>query len=403
MRQTIANHPRQLAAQASQTAAKHRTRQAKADYLPSVDVQLGYGEEYSDNATTRVHEAEPTATLVRQEASFTLSQILFDGFHTRHETAKQTAKWQATVNAARDTANTLALEAADAYLEVLTRRGLLELAKDNLVAHQKIAEQIHSLTASGAGQRADLLQAESRLALATANLMQAEGNVRDSETAYLRAVGTPASALVEPDTVPLAQQLPPTLEAAAHRLDTHPRLQAARLELQAAQEEFARTGAAFWPKFKLELHAAHNDNLDGSSGENIDHSAMVRMQYNLYRGGGDQAKRREAAALIESARQEMENTRRTLQESLHKAWNHWQTQRKRVEPLKKHSDISLSVVQAYRQQFHLGRRGLLDVLDSEREWHAARAALLSAERAEQLGVLRLLASQGDLLARLGVQ
>src|SRR2546425_5643 len=66
-------------------------REAYADYLPTLDLAAGWGEQYTNNATTRVLNTDPvsgrilpgpaegTKTLNRTEFSLIASQMLFDG------------------------------------------------------------------------------------------------------------------------------------------------------------------------------------------------------------------------------------------------------------------------------------------------------------------------------------
>lgn len=393
---TLRTHPEQLISEANREAERERLAQARAGYFPEVNLHAGWGREYSENSTTRLSSDDGHLTLNRHESGISVAQTLFDGFETRNAVRQHRAEWHAAQRQTESMANTVSLRAAEVYVEVLRRRALLELAKDNLVAHQKMVDQIHTLATSGAGQTADLRQAESRLALATSNLLHAEGNLRDSETHFRRVVGADPDALAAIDRATLVQRLPKQIQEARETLVDHPTLIAAQRKATAAQAAFDRGGAAYWPTLKLELQAAANQNLDGIAGDNDEASAMLRMQYNLYRGGADQARRREAAQREQAARLRVESTRRELEEELNLAWNALQTLRKRLQHLTDHRKSSEKVVYAYRQQRKLGRRSLLDVLDSEREWHNARAALTSAQHSETFAMLRVIAATGGL-------
>jgi adhesin transport system outer membrane protein len=60
------------------------------------------------------------------------------------------------------------------------------------------------------------------------------------------------------------------------------------------------------------------------------------------------------------------------------------------------------VVRAYKDQFSLDRRTLLDVLDSQNELFVSRSNTINAEFLEIFSVFRLLALKGQLLPTLGV-
>ena len=67
-----------------------------------------------------------------------------------------------------------------------------------------------------------------------------------------------------------------------------------------------------------------------------------------------------------------------------------------------HAGMSVQVVEVYKQQFRIGQRTLLDVLNAENEQFAARGAVVSGLYAVSSGEARVLAGAGKLLEALGV-
>jgi hypothetical protein len=61
------------------------------------------------------------------------------------------------------------------------------------------------------------------------------------------------------------------------------------------------------------------------------------------------------------------------------------------------------VVVVYRQEFQIGQRDLLDLLDSENELFNSRVRAITADYTAQFGGYRVLASMGQLLNVLGVK
>jgi adhesin transport system outer membrane protein len=58
---------------------------------------------------------------------------------------------------------------------------------------------------------------------------------------------------------------------------------------------------------------------------------------------------------------------------------------------------------AYAEQFVVGRRSLLDLLDAENEYFQSAAQLLTSQVNEMIAVYRLLALSGELLENLDIQ
>ncbi len=402
---TLDTHPDVLSSQASKQVIEQQVKQARAGYLPSIDLQAGYGREFSENATThqRYIDEGGDVQLNRSELSLSLTQMLFDGFATSANVNQQLARFKAADYRVSSTRENTALNAIEAHLEVLRRQELLELAKDNLVVHQKILEQIRLVVESGAGRRADLQQTTSRLALAKATLINAQGNLRDAEITYQRVVGKLAQQLEHPEKNQITPAMPQNLnQALDDALQLHPLLKATQSDLNAAQAEKEGAKAAFMPKIALELEGSRNDNLDGVDDKNNDWQAMLRMRYNLYRGGADRARQQAASHQIDIAQESIVRTQRLIEEEVRLAWNSLETARERLTYLNEHVNSAKEVVEAYREQFKLGQRNLLDVLDAENELFNARSSLSVGQFVELLGIYRVLGSQGRLLNTLGL-
>lgn len=399
---TLHSHPDVEVLTHSRLAADYRLRQAQAGYLPSLDVNLGYGWENSDNITTSINNGGDLS-LSRREASISLKQMLFDGFDTRYGAAQQQAQVDAFAYRVQEGSDNIALRTVEVFLDVFRQQSLLSLAKDNLVVHQKSLEQIQQLFERGAGRKADVKQAESREALAVANLLQTQGQVRDTESNYRRVTGEVPKDLQEAEHEAAFQAIPDDLDAAlAHAMQHNAILKAANSDLQAAQAAYDQARSSLMPKIDVELSASRNNNLDGIEFKNNDLSAMLRLRYNLYRGGADQAQRMETAERVSAAKASVQNIQRRLEEELRLAWNALNTIRQRITYLEKHVAASQEVVTAYEQQFKLGQRSLLDVLDSKSELYNAKSALLNARYAKVISAYRLLTSTGQLLPVLGV-
>ena len=84
------------------------------------------------------------------------------------------------------------------------------------------------------------------------------------------------------------------------------------------------------------------------------------------------------------------------------AWVRKQSQHKLVGELEQQSKVSDDLILSYREQFNVGRRSLLDVLDAQNTRYNVQVQLETARFAELYAQYRLLASTNRLLAALGV-
>ncbi|MBF0178918.1 MAG: TolC family outer membrane protein [Magnetococcales bacterium] len=392
----LQTNPELLAAVDNLKAVEAQITQARAGYLPIVDLNAGYGRERSDNATTRAVTDKPghALTLNRSEANLTLTQTLFNGFATRNRVARADAASRAAGFGMERVAESVAMNAVEAYVETVKRREQLELTRDNLLLHQRVLEKIRARHEAGGGEsKADVQQTESRLALASANHAANQGAEQNARSLFLRVIGENPENPARPELP--TRGIPESREEAVEKAWTgHPAMLAAQAELEMAQKELDESKAAFAPQVSLELSYGLNDDVGGSAGHGNSAAAMLRLKQNLYRGQADLARSKELYERLSQRRNQMEQTRRAIQEAVETAWDQWRATRDRVTYLKQHTAISKEVTESYHTQFKMGKRTWLDVLNAENELFVAKTSLVGEELSDIKIFCQLLANMG---------
>jgi len=392
--------------QADRRAIDQELRQARALYFPSIDLRAAAGPEYSNSVTTRnrvtrAPGSDASTTLMRWESQLTLTQMLFDGFATQSEVDRQLGRINSAAYRVTEAAEFIALDAVEAHLNVLRNEALVELARENLEQHRGLLGQVIELERQGAGSIADVHQAQARVAAAQAALATATGNLEDARALYLAVVGSPADLLEE--AVAPAYALPESPEAAAvHAFTESPTVKIASADIDVAKAELQGARSGYYPTLDLELGTSANDNIDGLKGSAIDAQALLVLRYNLFRGGGDIAREREAFQRISEARETLRRAQRTSEEEARTGYNALVTTQARLEALRARVTAQRETRDTYAQQFDLGQRSLLDLLDAENELFSARSDLTTAEYTEIFAVYRVLAVIGALLPTLDI-
>ncbi|MAL48380.1 MAG: type I secretion protein TolC [Methylophaga sp.] len=397
---TLKTNPDVLASISERQAVSKEIDQAQAGYFPTIDLGLGTGWESTDNPASR-NRGDGEIHLNRDEASLNLRQMLYDGSLTKNEVERQKARTDSRAHSVYSVAENTALEATEAYLNVLRRQKLVELAQTNLESHLRTHDQITLRSERGVGRRADMDQSLGRLALAETNLMAEQSNLRDAETNYLRVVGEAPSSLSQPPSP--EPFLPMTVEEAVNiAIQNHPTLRSAQADVASANAQHDVTKAAFLPRVDFELGTRNDHDIDGVRGTDKDVTAMFRLRYNLLNGGKDKARREETAFLINQAAEIRNNTHRQVEQSVRLSWNALETVRRQMSYFEEYAAAAEKTRDAYQQQFNFGQRTLLDLLDSENELFRARIALTNAQYDEIFTMYRVLNSIGLLLESLEI-
>lgn len=380
-------------------AASNEIDVARGGYYPRLDLSANVGRERD-----RISDRNPeSASLSRTGVALSLTQMLWDGLATSNEVdrlshAKLTRYFE-FVDATEQTA----LEATRAYHDVLRFRRLVRLAEDNYVQHKYAFDQIQSRVRAGVGRGVDLEQAGARLALAESNLATEVANLHDVLERYHRVVGeAPAEQL--PPAAPLSQNLPANQgELLSQVAQRNPAIAAAIENLRAARSQASVRKSAFQPKVEARLRSGAGHNFDGVSSQKRDSTAEVVLNWNLFNGGSDQARVRHAADLLNTAADQRDKACRDARQTGSIAFNDTRKLAEQLVYLDRNVLAIEKARDAYRQQFDIGQRSLLDLLNSENELYTARRSYASAEADLNVAWLRSHAATGSLVAALGLK
>lgn len=402
MQKALDVHPEVQAGVNSRIAADYNLRAAKGGYLPRVDVLAGYGREGSDTPSSRASTNDHSwDTMNRGESSVRMQQMLFDGFATSSEVGRQQATVNSRAYSLLNTSERTALTVAQVYLDVLTRREMVRLAEENLKSHERIFDQIRLRTTRGVGRMADMDQAEARLAQARNNLLTEQANLADAQTNYLSAVGEMPDQLTPPQG--FIALMPANLnEARQQMIENSPVLRSAESDIAAAEKQYQAAKSSFYPRFDAELGRTADNNIAGEQGHNNSWEAMVRMRFNLYSGGSNKADLESKSYQANQALDIRNNALRQLNEEVGLAWNAYNNANAQMPIAQQYVDRSNSVRTAYQQQFSLGERTLLDLLDSENELFTAQQRLVQIKNQQLYTQYRIKADMGQLLKSQGV-
>ncbi|MCK5361166.1 MAG: TolC family outer membrane protein [Gammaproteobacteria bacterium] len=371
-----------------------QVRQAKADYYPNLDFVAGTGVQTFYEPVE--FDRDPT------EYRLSLRQNLFTGFGTKHNVARTRHHANSGALRVQSISEETSLEGSRAYLGVLRRQQLVDLAKENLTNHLRIADQIRMRSKSGVARRADVDQINSRVALARSNVVAAESNLEDEITRYFKVMGHIPEDLVAPESK--ESILPASVdEAQRQAVVNHPTLKAIEEDLLARKSQVGIAKSAYYPVLDLEIDRNWRDEFDGFDSRDADFLAMLRLRYNFFKGFKDQARKKETIHLVDDAEQARNETARLVLENIRLAWVSYVNAQRRVGYLEERVVAAKKTVDAYGKQFNIGKRTLLDVLDSEAAWIEARSKLLDEKFNYQFAQYRLLSGSGRLVASLGLQ
>src|SRR5690348_3618504 len=305
---TYNNNPQILAQRALLRATDEQVPQALANWRPTVTLTGTAGFERAGIAargsSTQFSSFEPRAADLR------ITQPLYRGGRTEAQTRQ-------AINTVQSTrAQTLGVETqvfqsvAQTYLDVVRDQTLVEVNRSNEQVLRRQLEATQDRFRVGEVTRTDVAQAESQLAQATAQRINAEGQLEVSRANYARAVGHPPGRLVQPRERPV---LPATRdEALALAANNNPNVISAMFTELAARDNIDLVRGQLLPTINLvgDLSRSFAPSVALQTTRQDTASAVLQLTMPLYEGGAIWSQTRAAEQTVGQRRGQLDDARR---------------------------------------------------------------------------------------------
>ena len=382
-------------------ATREERRQAEGLWLPRVSVEASAGVRSLRNPTRRaIGIADDTLWPV--EGSLTADQLLFDMGGRQAEIRRQASRTDAAAARIEERSEYVALNVARAYIDYLLQQRLVAIATDNATFHERLAGDLREGVAKGSISIADQQQAEERLQSARARVTEAREDLDTAAIQFQTLAGVPIDSVTMPPD--LSQCLPASLQdAEALARQQNPRVQESLADLSTAREVTNAARSELGPRVNLEGTVRGGHDIDGFSGRTTDLLGRVVMRWLIFNGGTNVHNVREQQARADEAHARLFEMTRRAEEDSRSAWSRLTNQTRLATELETQSRVSDDLLLSYREQFNVGRRSLLDVLDAQNTRNNVQAQAETARLAKLYAQYRLLASVNRLIECLGVQ
>ena len=396
----LANNPEIRQAVANTYATREERVQGQGLWYPRVSVEGRAGIRELRNPTRRaIGIADETLHPI--EGSLIVDQLLFDSGGREAEIRRQAARTDAAAARVEERSEFVALNVARAYIDYLLQQRLVAIAQDNATFHERLAGNLREGVTQGSISIADQQQAEERLQAARARVVEAREELEGAAIAFTALTGVPIDSVSMPPD--LSQCMPSTLaEAEALARQNNPRVQEAIADLATSREEIRAARADIGPRLNLEGRARAGHDIDGFSGRTTDLLGQFVLRWDLFNGGMKEANVREQEYRANETHARLFQRTREAEELTRSAWSRLQNQRRLVGELEAQQRISDDLLLSYREQFNVGRRSLLDVLDAQNTRFNVQAQTETGRLAQLYAQYRLLASANRLIECLGV-
>lgn len=336
------------------------------------------------------------------QAQFVLTQMLFDGFATPAEVGRLGHTARVRYYELQAAMQDIALKTTTAYINVQRGNELVKYAESNYVAHKKIFDRIEERVSAGVARKVDLEQASGRLALAEANLLTEMTNLQNTTASYQRLTGDmPTEALPEV-TFRNEEDLKDPAKVLRAAFESNPSFLAAAENILVTEQEVRGKRAAYMPQVDLKATTNPYTSTNGENSSLAADTLELTGTFNLFNGFKDQANIAQSVENLNRSFDLQDKACRDIRQEVSIAQNDVSALHEQVQFRNTHQLAIEKAREAYKKQFDIGQRTLLDLLDTENEYFQARRSYTNAVDDLSIALARTYAAEGALLKEAGV-
>jgi outer membrane protein len=319
--------------------------------------------------------------------SVQLTQPLFEGFQNLNAIRQAKSQVQAAREALRTVEQTVLLDAATAYVNVVRDTAVVRLRENDVTVLTEQLKATKDRFDVGEVTRTDVAQAEARRAESLATLAAAQANLKTSRAAYEQIIGHPPGNLVTPPSI--RHLLPSNVNEAMTLGDgENPFILAAVYTEEASLYAVEQIMGELLPVVTLEAQYQERGGFlntpdvpgDAELEEEDTTTVLGRLNVPLYQGGGVSARVRQAKETNNQLKKEVEDARLRVHADVIANWGILQSSGPAITSAQAAVSANKIALTGVREEEKVGQRTTLDVLDAQRELLNSQIGLVTALR-----------------------
>lgn len=379
-----------------------------SNFLPSIDYTYGVGNEIKRDPITPGNGVSGGPTGVnrnfgRTNREIAIRQNLFNGFASVYDAKRLNYASRSKLYEVENTSQIIANDTSKAYIDLVRNRTLVSLAEDNYVTLKTLYEQLKQKADAGVAKKSDVEQAQSRLSLADYNLTVEGSNLHDNEARFQKLVGTLPPKEVDTN-ITISKEIPKDVTAALNKAQlNNPALVSSFEDIKAQDALSKQKLSPLIPRVDFKGFYDRNTNSNGIDGVYHDEGIQIDLTWNLFRGGADANSFAKERKLYDAAINRRDSVCRDVREQLEVGYNDIKKFTEQVAYLDQRQISIEKARDAYRKQFEINQRSLIDLLNAENELFEAKRAYTNAFHDLQIAYVRTHTQMGDVLQALGVR
>jgi outer membrane protein len=400
--QAYQNNPSLNSQRAATRAIDEGVPQALSGYRPRIAVTAIGGEQTSSTTTKSTIGGFGTYSTLSGynspvQVGTTITQTLFNGFQTASRTRQAESAVLAQRATLRVTEESVLLNAATAYMNLLRDTAILDLQRRNVEVLQEQLRQTRDRFNVGEVTRTDVAQAESSLAAGRSQVLTAEANYTASVASYRQIIGINPGKLTA--ATPVDRFSPRDVPQAVNAgMANHPSVTTAQYNVDVAEQAVKVAESALYPT--LSVQGAFTKNWLSTQSLSVmdayNASVLGTISVPIYQGGAEYSLIRQAKETLGQKRIDLDTARDTVRQAVVQAWGQLEAAKANIEATQAQVQAAAIALNGIREEARVGQRTTFDVLTAQQTLVNARVAVVTAQHDRVVASYTLLSAVGRL-------
>lgn len=380
--------------------AKAELSKAYGEFLPTLSVSG----EFSDQDFKQENSTPSTQDVNywHREFSIEATQNLFDGMSRYNQIQQNKQELRSKQYLYHNSISDITFELAKLMFEIEHAQNVIDMAKENFNKINEVSDLIRKRVKEGLSKDIDLVQAQGRLSVARTNILESIRELRNLKSKFTQLTGgLSADDLSMPKLATPRYQSYDMLwkEIQEHGVSLRPyhALQKSSFHSYQAQKGSTLPSVDLYAKYKYDKGLSENP----AACQKV-RNLGLRGKWIVFEGGKQNLESYIHAQKYQQSRLELKKQLQNTAYKAEKSWENYSILTDSLPFLKEHTQSALKTTKSYFDQFLLGQKSLLDLLDAHNE-------LLRARKSEHYNKMILKHNQlemshlsGYILSELGV-
>ncbi|MDC4318711.1 TolC family outer membrane protein [Acinetobacter baumannii] len=335
---------------------------AKAQYYPQLTGGISTGDMTSGERG-------------RQLLTLSATQLLYDFGKVKSSVDTQKAKQvveQANVLVSIDD---IAYQVASAAINIERYKRVSQIGEQQISGIQRILDIANLRANAGISSQADPIQAQSYLQSAQSSLIAQQSLLKQYQQRLRTLIGFDISNKNWSIPADLVQSSDLYQDP---EFNTIPKMIAAQAEVEVAKSQKKQTQLSLYPTLSVKgslSQALNGVNPNNNKDDGFYNSIMLEASSNFYQGGAVAAQTRSASYAEEAARSKVNAVYLDVLDRLRTTREDIENKQRQIQVLSERQATTVKTRELYQEQYKLGTRSVLDLLNAEMAIHSANNEL----------------------------